>query len=923
MANMEDEGFYHSLSRKELQSLCKKYGLPANRSSSDMAKSVVSYLQNQGLGSMTSGEGLYGIQEAELPLSLKLQLQSGASLNSFGDAGKDCYGLISCPIDRRNGGNYTQAVKCNALGCCTGGKFYHKDGYGGGSIFFQQTPQSQFVTQYVTQYVDNGFKKNEFPTRCFNRNYLSLTRDGRMTDMPQIEHKETNIGAFSNETSFPSSMNTPAVSPSSFQFHVSSEEGINLYVDLNSKPSEWVDKLKSEVSICQNMSHTKFQAFHKELGRFAESSKQMKSSFQMNVDAGKIKDGLIHSGLPPSLIIKENNPPQLDNPDGDDGSLGSTVMTPCARAVYVSEHLEGDQGLTLLKAHPDSREQIISGGASSVKDGRLITLDSNINFPREKLGGDAVSNISDDPLNLLTTGHQNSKLENITCGNSTLQNGCNLVSPGGIIPGCLPNGSLPIPMPEDVFDQRNALHSPCKNGEFVDLVDPKHNIYAEQGVVGSTERDQETFRNRLPTLVEEQGRSKIINCGENSECSLDELFENCGGLDNVESNVLSKKRAYIDGDQNDCSMLDAKILRSTKHLIRKVLPRRSMRRVSKHSFLSKSSSVSSRTCDMFGTMHKSHKIFEALEKYPILYLAAIVDYVLVNMEVAKFGYGGVLGFLTVCLNVFNLFCFLSEFMKSAGRIQSIGFRSRRIYYRKANYCLYFHSSWDYVTNVQHVNTCNEIHKKLVEFNLKSMLIDQELKKLIYECSKRDDNEVLLSEMEIEQVKEDQESMKQGLLEFLMPLFQPHRFDFRNLESFVLEQEVYKLMMNIKRGDIELKFLMKKIEELISFVDERNMKVNQLKMKLDGIQKKSNLVMENLDQSGDNDQAQGSQKMCGFSRAVALDIQKFVASRQLDRQAFKNSSMFDDDLDGKKKGFDTLMIVSSKNCDPIDYRCKRH
>ena len=45
MENKEDEGFYHSLSRKELQSWCKKYGLPANRSSLDMAKSLASYLE--------------------------------------------------------------------------------------------------------------------------------------------------------------------------------------------------------------------------------------------------------------------------------------------------------------------------------------------------------------------------------------------------------------------------------------------------------------------------------------------------------------------------------------------------------------------------------------------------------------------------------------------------------------------------------------------------------------------------------------------------------------------------------------------------------------------------------------------------------------------------------------------------------------
>ncbi|XWS13225.1 hypothetical protein CRYUN_Cryun36dG0019500 [Craigia yunnanensis] len=497
MENKEDEGFYHSLTRKELQSLCKKYGLPANRSSSDMAKSLASYLENQRLGSMSAGERLYGIQEVGLPLSLRLQQQPGASLNSFRDTGKDCYGLISCPVDKCNGGNYSQAVECNALGCCTGDKFYHKDGHSGGSIFFQPMPHSQFVTQYD----DCGFKNKEFPTVCFNRNCPSLTRDRRMKDMPQLEQKDTNVGACSNETAIPSSINTPTVSPSSFQFHVSSEEGINLFVDLNSNPSEWVEKLKSEVSICQNMSHSKSQTFHSDLGFFGESSTHMKNSFQLDVDTGRIKDGHMHSGSPPGLIIKENNPLQLGHPDGDDGSLVSTVMTPCARAVEVPEHLEGDQGLILFKAPPYSQEQIISGGAY----GCLITLDSNINYPREKLASDAVLNISDGPLNHLTTEHRNSKLENEVCDNSTLPSGCNLVSHGGIVPGCLSDGSLRIPMPEHVVHQKDALHSPYENGKFVDLVDPNHGVYAEQGgLVGLTELDQETFRNRLPTLIEEQ-----------------------------------------------------------------------------------------------------------------------------------------------------------------------------------------------------------------------------------------------------------------------------------------------------------------------------------------------------------------------------------------------------------------------------------
>lgn len=45
MSIEEGEAFYRSLSRKELQSLCKKYGLPARKSSSEMAGSLFSFFQ--------------------------------------------------------------------------------------------------------------------------------------------------------------------------------------------------------------------------------------------------------------------------------------------------------------------------------------------------------------------------------------------------------------------------------------------------------------------------------------------------------------------------------------------------------------------------------------------------------------------------------------------------------------------------------------------------------------------------------------------------------------------------------------------------------------------------------------------------------------------------------------------------------------
>lgn len=55
-------------------------------------------MQNQRFGLMSARERLYGIQEAELPLSMKLQLQPGASVNSFMDTGEGihCFCVPDC-----------------------------------------------------------------------------------------------------------------------------------------------------------------------------------------------------------------------------------------------------------------------------------------------------------------------------------------------------------------------------------------------------------------------------------------------------------------------------------------------------------------------------------------------------------------------------------------------------------------------------------------------------------------------------------------------------------------------------------------------------------------------------------------------------------------------------------------------------------
>ncbi|XVF84407.1 hypothetical protein PTKIN_Ptkin17bG0034700 [Pterospermum kingtungense] len=218
-----------------------------------------------------------------------------------------------------------------------------------------------------------------------------------------------------------------------------------------------------------------------------------------------------------------------------------------------------------------------------------------------------------------------------------------------------------------------------------------------------------------------------------------------------------------------------------------------------------------------------------------------------------------------------------------------------------------HGFWDYcLATVEQIDTCNEIHKKLLDLNLQSMLVDEQLKELKQECSQRDGNGVFsFLNMAIEAVKEDQESTKLGLRELLVSLFRTKCFNIGNLEGFVLEQEVYELMMRTETDDNELKFLMTKIEGLLRFVDERNRKVNDLKMELDRVPKKLYFPMWELGQSDDVAQLFENRSTGNKAKSdVVVEMYgspRDVASPMLVSEEFKKVSMFDD-LEPKRKGF---------------------
>ncbi|KAL2920990.1 Translation initiation factor IF-2 [Bienertia sinuspersici] len=121
--------------------------------------------------------------------------------------------------------------------------------------------------------------------------YLEASEDvGILTQL----HRESNSGAGIPENTFSSVLSSTAVTPSpTFTFDVCCEDGIQLSVDLDSSPLDWIENLKAGVRICDDMHKPKSQSFHEDIGLLC--SKEKSGSIVMDpsneTDKGQLEEG--------------------------------------------------------------------------------------------------------------------------------------------------------------------------------------------------------------------------------------------------------------------------------------------------------------------------------------------------------------------------------------------------------------------------------------------------------------------------------------------------------------------------------------------------------------------------------------------------------------------------------------------------------
>ncbi|KAI3947923.1 hypothetical protein MKW92_024864 [Papaver armeniacum] len=356
--------------------------------------------------------------------------------------------------------------------------------------------------------------------------------------------------------------------PATLEFHVRSEDGINIYVDLNSSLSDWTKKLKSELCIHPEKLNANSRVLHHELGIVSESEEQMKASFLGNaaVNLKTTGDPKVIESFPSSDvrdIPEEHITSSVASPKHiPESTIDPKVSSLCDDYSQNSVDLNSDSHLQ------DGNETFVSAGSklSDISNGSKSDSkcpESAETFPMSasvssKPDLPIVSEFCEDPISLIT-----SALEN----------------PGGVVRMCSTGDSMVMQSSEVASYSNDNEKCSLHNLDRSDLDDPMTNLQTDEGRSGNNESGQNTNGDPLYASSEEGGGSNPISEKDSSECSqINNLLKrpfNCS--DNPEPGGLQMRR--ITRSQERVKKAERKAILVLQKNAKKFLPRRSSPRL--------------------------------------------------------------------------------------------------------------------------------------------------------------------------------------------------------------------------------------------------------------------------------------------------------------------------------------------------------
>ncbi|KAG4979611.1 hypothetical protein JHK82_032864 [Glycine max] len=412
-------------------------------------------------------------------------------------------------------------------------------------------------------------------------------RDSTVQNCHQNNSGAVEAGAPSVEKDLASSVKAATeVPPSSFQFYVWSDVGINLHVDLNLSSSDWINRFRNEVCISENMHRNKSRSLWQDLSSLGENYMQGKSSFLWSKNSCQIEDHDGQARSSSSSKLTKDGATESGQQNKDGIPLRCDSFTPCNMTIEVKDNILENHSTVSAELNVNvvdnlmQEQSTVSAEVSCAIDTSKKIIDSDAtNMPFIKSLCDSVVNSLSDPGTLEL---QNSKPDNECSEYCALLNGSCFVNPGVVCAGASLSSSVGLQNSEVISCHKYESVSLCDNDGSLDLSDPKSTSDMEQDRLVKTRIIFETDSNNFTSVTDEWEVDKIVDGRESSECSQfdDPLKKSSLDYNNQDSKLeLCKKRKNRDSEIQ-CSNGEpttTRVLRSMKNTATRVL--RSMKNV--------------------------------------------------------------------------------------------------------------------------------------------------------------------------------------------------------------------------------------------------------------------------------------------------------------------------------------------------------
>ncbi|KAJ8541938.1 hypothetical protein K7X08_016804 [Anisodus acutangulus] len=332
-----------ALPKKKLQDLCRKHGLSPYKTKPNLVSSLVPYIKGadellfKEMKTKDSGNSISRLPKIELqdlcrkhglsPYKTKPNL-----INSLITYVKGAESFSFKEMKTKDSGNSIYSIPKKKL---------------------QELCKKYGLSPYKTKpnlvsSLINYFKKADIETSEGN-GYNVLDSSGEILFSrfnAQCDEKGFNQRLHSPQISFSKNTFTSDIKSMhgpSFEFSVSSEDGINLYVDLDSCPSDSFKRLEKKVCVCHNPQNHKFQSFCQEI-QYLGNNRQMTSSFLWKTDSDSRFNGG-HAQTVSSSSLCGTADVVCHTENTDDASLGFSATTKsCDVSVENFTRSEGKKG---------------------------------------------------------------------------------------------------------------------------------------------------------------------------------------------------------------------------------------------------------------------------------------------------------------------------------------------------------------------------------------------------------------------------------------------------------------------------------------------------------------------------------------------------------------------------------------------------